>query len=323
MPDSLPLTDMLAEPPDGMPFPIHEIAALQTADGYRLRAAFFPLPEGVSARGTVLLMQGRAEFIEKYREVIGELLTRGFAVATFDWRGQGGSERLLRKSQAGHVEDFEDFQLDLDAVIAAMQARELPRPWAMLAHSTGACLALQHIARGDEHFRRAVLTSPLVGIAGAGGGAAGQILSRVLSALGFATWRIPFGTDLPRTRGPFEKNPFTRDRTRYDFMRQWLENYPGLGIGDPTIGWVAAAFHALDRFMQPGFGRLGRVPVLMLLAGADEVVLTARAESLALNMRNASALVLPGARHEILMETDDTRALFWAAFDAFVPGEEI
>ncbi len=106
-------------------------------------------------------------------------------------------------------------------------------------------------------------------------------------------------------------------------MRQWLEKYPELGIGDPTIGWVAAAFHALDRFAQPNFGRLGRVPLLMLLAGADEVVLTARAEELALAMRNASALVLPGARHEILMETDETRALFWAAFDAFVPGEEI
>ncbi|MCU0819505.1 MAG: alpha/beta hydrolase [Beijerinckiaceae bacterium] len=323
MPEKPPFPAALAEPPDGLPFPAHDIATLETADGYRLRAAFFPLPKGQNARGTILLLQGRAEFIEKYREVIGELLGRGFAVATFDWRGQGGSERLLRNRKAGHVEDFEDFQLDLDAMIAEMITRGLPQPWAMLAHSTGGAIALHHIARGPSPFRRAVLTSPLIGIAGPGGGVAGQVLSRLLSALGLATWRIPFGTDVPRTQGPFEGNPFTRDRARYTIMGQWLEAHPGLGIGDPTIGWVAAAFHALDRFAQPGFGRLGRTPVLMLLAGADKVVSTAAAEQLALDMRNASALVLPGARHEILMETGDTRALFWAAFDAFVPGEEI
>jgi lysophospholipase len=32
--------------------------------------------------------------------------------------------------------------------------------------------------------------------------------------------------------------------------------------------------------------------------------------------------VIPGARHEILMERDAIRAQFWAAFDAFIPGSE-
>ena len=33
--------------------------------------------------------------------------------------------------------------------------------------------------------------------------------------------------------------------------------------------------------------------------------------------------MLPTARHEILMESDAIRAQFWAAFDAFIPGEEL
>ena len=40
--------------------------------------------------GTVCLFHGRAEFIEKYFETITDLRRRGFAVATMDWRGQGG-----------------------------------------------------------------------------------------------------------------------------------------------------------------------------------------------------------------------------------------
>ena len=32
------------------------------------------------------------------------------------------------------------------------------------------------------------------------------------------------------------------------------------------------------------------------------------------------AIVIPGARHEILMEREAIREQFWAAFDAFIPG---
>ena len=37
-------------------------------------------------------------------------------------------------------------------------------------------------------------------------------------------------------------------------------------------------------------------------------------------LRTGSHLVVPGAQHEILMERDNFRSQFWAAFDAFVPG---
>ena len=37
-------------------------------------------------------------------------------------------------------------------------------------------------------------------------------------------------------------------------------------------------------------------------------------------LRAGGQVVIPGARHEILMERDPIRAQFWAAFDAFVPG---
>ena len=40
---------------------------------------------GTTPRGTILLLTGRGEFIEKYAsEVVGELLDRGFAVIALD-----------------------------------------------------------------------------------------------------------------------------------------------------------------------------------------------------------------------------------------------
>ena len=61
--------------------------------------------------------------IEKYFEVVGELRRRGFAVAVLDWRGQGGSSRLLRndavKEALVEAQSAEEF-------LAVVNAAETP-----------------------------------------------------------------------------------------------------------------------------------------------------------------------------------------------------
>ena len=66
----------------------------ESFDGARLRYAVWQASRGPKA-GTVCLFGGRTEFIEKYFEVVADLRRRGFAVATMDWRGQGGSARVV------------------------------------------------------------------------------------------------------------------------------------------------------------------------------------------------------------------------------------
>src|SRR5271166_5948747 len=88
---------------------------LKTRDGTVLRFARWPPPPG--RKGTVCLFQGRAEFIEKYFEVVRDLRARGFAVATLDWRGQGLSQRLTRDPHKGHVRRFADYLTDLETFI--------------------------------------------------------------------------------------------------------------------------------------------------------------------------------------------------------------
>jgi lysophospholipase len=58
----------------------------------------------------------------------------------------------------------------------------------------------------------------------------------------------------------------------------------------------------------------------MIASGRDETVSTSAIEDFAGRLRAGSHLIIAGARHEMMMETDRYRAQFWAAFDAFVPG---
>ena len=89
---------------------------LRTADGVLLRTARWTPPHG--ARGTVAILPGRAEFIEKYYETIRNLLDRGLSVAIFDWRGQGGSARQLKNPRKGHIDDFSLYERDFSAFVS-------------------------------------------------------------------------------------------------------------------------------------------------------------------------------------------------------------
>ena len=79
------------------------------AGGLRLRAAFWTPSTLVAAkpRGTVVLSPGRTEPIEKYFELIGNFLARGWCVLAHDWRGQGLSARLLPDRLKGHARAVE------------------------------------------------------------------------------------------------------------------------------------------------------------------------------------------------------------------------
>ena len=132
-----------------------------TSDGVKLRYARWR-PAARRSLGTVCLLQGRAEAIEKYFETIGDLRRRGFAVATFDWRGQGGSDRRLRNRRKGHVDSFAEYDRDLDAFMEQVALPDCPPPYFALAHSTGALIALRAAHEGRTRFNRMVVTSPLL-----------------------------------------------------------------------------------------------------------------------------------------------------------------
>ncbi|HEX2726935.1 MAG TPA: alpha/beta hydrolase, partial [Beijerinckiaceae bacterium] len=73
---------------------------IETRDGIALRVARWRQTTR-RVRDTVCILQGRAEFIERYFEVITELRRRGFAVVAFDWRGQGRSGREVDNPRKG------------------------------------------------------------------------------------------------------------------------------------------------------------------------------------------------------------------------------
>lgn len=294
------------------------VTQIETRDGLALRAVRWTV--GAGAKGTVALLQGRAEFIEKYREVVAELLARGFDVAALDWRGQGRSARLLRNPRKGHIRHFRTYLADLDAFETQVLAPHCPRPWFALGHSMGGAVLLDQAHAGRSPFERLVVIAPMIALSGVRWPRAARRLARCLFLLGFGRSFIPGGSGRSYMLKGFAGNVLTSDPERYARTAGFVEADPDVAIGDPTIRWVDAAFRLMRRFEAFEFPLRVSTPTLVVAAGRDKVTDTRAIELFASRLKCGRCITLPGAEHEILMERDVFREQFWAAFDAFVPG---
>jgi lysophospholipase len=320
---SIELCSIPENPIPGRP----EVFTILARDGVGLRVARWAA-RGV-ARGTVLVVQGRSEFIEKYAEVVGMLLARGFAVVAFDWRGQGGSQRLTDNPRKGHVRRFSDYRLDLSAVVEQVLP-DMPAPIHVLAHSMGAALMLdaahELAPRGPSAafpFARMVLSAPMIEIVGA---EPDRLRPRWTAMgarlLGLGRSFVPQGGETATLTRPFAGNPLSSDPVRYARNAELAAACPHLAIGDPTIDWAAGAMALTRRLAQPRLPLGIVVPTLVVAAGADTIVSSAAIERFCARLKAGRVIVLPGARHEILIERAVYWEAFWRAFDAFVPGSD-
>jgi lysophospholipase len=193
-------------------------------DGVRLRLGVFR-PE--NAKGTILVFPGRTEYVEKYAPAAGEFAKRGFATAVIDWRGQGLADRLLDDFRVGHVGVFADYQKDVDAMVAAAHALNLPKPFFVQGHSMGGCIGLRSLYEGLD-VAAASFTSPMWGIRIA------PHLRPVAWALGTVMPVLGQGHRLPPGRvhdsyvlfAPFDDNLLTTDADMYELCAHSFGHIP-------------------------------------------------------------------------------------------------
>ncbi|MFD1302157.1 alpha/beta fold hydrolase [Methylobacterium marchantiae] len=309
----------LASTPENPVPPGGTLVTVHADDGIGLRVAHWR-PTTRLVKGTVCLLQGRAEFIEKYYETITDLRRRGFAVVAFDWRGQGESQRQVADPHCGHVARFDDYHRDLKAIEDAILRPLMPHPHMCLAHSMGGAVALTGAAEGWLPFTRIVTVAPMLSIRMIRFPGASFLLARILHRLGFGRRYIPRGKPVSIATNPFQGNRLSGDPARYERNAQAARAVGAGAVGDPSVGWIVGAFRAMAKLSDPRAAAAIRIPALVIAAGADPVCDTRITERFVARMPSGFLMVLPDARHEILSERDAIRDDFWAAFDAFVPG---
>ncbi len=283
------------------------------AGGGKLRAALFT-PSG-RTRGSVVLSGGRTEPIEKYFETIKDFMDRGFVVLAHDWRGQGLSLRELPDRLKGHAKGYKSFLEDYRRLLNAYEPR-LPKPWVAVGHSMGGCLTLLALANGERRFSSAVLCAPMLGLKfGKISPTVAGTMLRLNLALGRSGRYVMGQPGLPFD-DTFEGNALTHDPVRFARYRGQVRANPDIALGSPTWGWLDFALKATSFLANPERLRGVTIPVEIVSAAEDQLVDNAGQAAAVRNLPQGRLITVPGAYHEILMETDDMRNFFMRVFDA-------
>ena len=280
-----------------------EIGQWAAADGLRLRHfSVLPAP-GSAPRGSLLFQTGRADFIEKYIEIFDDLRRQGWAVEGFDWRGQGGSGRMLEDGRIGHsppyarlVEDFAEYCGDWLA--------RTPGPHHLIGHSMGGHLALRLLIERAPSVDGLVLVSPMLGLnSGMIPEKLGRVIARLFCAIG---WTEELAWSEDKGSGHRQRN-LTHSRERFEDELWWRSQDPMLDVGPPTWGWLRDSWDSIAELFGPGVLETVGTPILLLCADRDRLVQAPAIREAARRLPGARIVSYPDSEHEILREVDAIR----------------
>ncbi len=301
MSEAAPFLAEAAEGPDGA-----RAIWIQSVDGKRLRVGHYPAAPDTEAKGTVLLFPGRTEYIEKYGRTAADLAAGGYQTVTIDWRGQGLSDRLLDDARTGHVDVFDDYQRDVEAMVAWARSENLPEPWHLIGHSMGGCIGLRSLMNGLPVVA-AAFTGPMWGIR------ISPVMRPAAWALSWGGARVGMGHQIAPGTKPesyivsegFDDNMLTRDREMFDYMRAQVLAEPKLQLGGPSLRWLNEALkecRVLSRMPSPDY------PCLTFVGTNERIVDVPRIEARMAAWPGGRLEKVPGGEHEVLMDGASVRA---------------
>ena len=274
--------------------------------GVKLRYA---MPQETNAQTALVIIGGRTEPLEKYREVFFDLRSLDVAIYSYDHRGQGLSDRLLADHRKGHVESFLDYVEDLHIFLEQLVGCGSRHDQIfVLAHSMGGAIAALFHHNYPGVLAGLVFTAPMFGIHSR------PLSTPVAEWLAAIMVRSGRGENYIFGRGAevynleYANNPLTSSTERFAYsLRVFAEN-PKLALGSPSFNWLHEAYYWLRKIRKITFEHTNtNIPMLLLQAECDRVVTASAQRQFLKNNPSCDFLVIAGARHELLMEVDAIR----------------
>jgi alpha-beta hydrolase superfamily lysophospholipase len=244
--------------------------------------------------GAVQLTHGMGEHVRRYEEVAQAFAARGFVVYGQDHRGHGATARSA--AELGNLAEggWPGLVDDIGRLAAVIRAEQPGLPLVLLAHSMGSFAAQQFLLDHSGDVEAVILT----------GTAALEVLEPALDL------------DQPLDLSMFNA-PFAPARTDFDWLSR-DEAQVDAYVADPLCGFGLeqsagkAMFEGARRLADPAVvsGMRSDLPLCIAVGEQDPVngglalfdALVGRYREAGLT--DVTTHVYPGARHEILNETN-------------------
>ena len=268
-------------------------------------------------KGVVVISHGFTESIRKYYESVYYLLQAGYSVWGADHRGHGNSFRHNENPYVVHILRFDDYVLDLKTLV---ESRVIPAsgslPLYLYCHSMGGCIGAWLIESEPKLFRKAVLSSPMLGLS------FGKIPTplvylgaQIKSMAGSKSEPLQPVDEFPDA--DFE-NSCDSSECRYHYYYRLRTEDRGLQVTSASLGWGMEAVKACRKVTSRMQTARIQIPVLLFQAGNDTVVENSAQDLFQSRVKTCTLQRIPGVKHEIFMADSDILIPYWTRiFDYF------
>ena len=267
-------------------------------------------------KGVIVISHGFTESIKKYTESIYYMIQAGYEVWGVDHRGHGRSFRMNDNPYVVHVEQFEDYVLDLVYFTENLvKPASGDLPLYLYCHSMGGCIGAWTIEEHQYLFDKAVLSSPMLGLSF--GRIPVPIVYAAASIIGIGERRKnAFGSDGSFDPEPDFENSAGNSRCRYEYYFHKTLEDPHIQTCAPSIQWGKQASRACSFIFTEA--DLIRIPVLLFQAGADTVVKNASQDLFSEWVEDCELCLIPDKKHELyMMDSEDLKPYWEKIFEFF------
>lgn len=280
---------------------------IRTADKRKLAWVSLTAPHHTKV---IVVVNGRIECTDKYQELFYDLFRQGYDIYSYDHRGQGRSDRLVKNHDIGYVEEFDDYVQDLALMVKHFSLNHYQKRY-LLGHSMGGNVITRYVQTHPEHpFDAMALSAPMFGVNVPWylkpiARWVGQILTALHAEPNYAPGQKPYYAK------PFDGNLLSQSSVRYHWFRNLYDEQPELQVGGASTRWVWQGLIACKQAIL--MTRQVRIPLLLLQASDDKVVANEAQvqfiKKLAKTNRTCALKIIYHARHELLFEHDNARNL--------------
>ena len=265
----------------------HTIGTFTSSNATLVAQVFRPQ----ASRATVILMHGYYDHVGVWKHVIHDLVSNGYTVASYDMQGHG-----LSSGARASIDDFAEYVAAFQQFLALCRTN-LPGPYHVVAHSTGAATTIDHMLNHDtDQIAQIILIAPLV-----------RSRAWYTSRVGHSVGRR-FAGYWPRA---FRKNSSDKE------FRRFMKNDP-LQYDRVPVAWTDALYAWNDRLQDyPATKRT----VWIIQGSADYTVQWRQnLKFLKGKLPNAQITMVKGGGHQLINETPSLRARALATMRANLEG---
>lgn len=266
---------------------------------------------------TIVILSGFGMISDQYHEFAQSFLRRGFAVWSFDWRGQGLSSKTTNVKTLGHIDSFETHLKDLSKVLSSIPS---DKPFILFGLSMGGHLTFSFLESNynTSSIKAAIAVAPMVDIQ------TSPFPRWTAKALAYIMTSLGAGEKFVVGRGPFELDKFHYnphefgDPEKFVIHKTILEKNPDAVIGAPSYQWLRAAFESMETAKNEQYLKKISCPILIIQAEHENKVINAPQEKVCEKMKKCKLVQIKGSHHSLHADTNEVLKEFWKEVDQFM-----